>query len=119
MGKNVATTPGKVIFQNDLIQLIQYDPQTKDQYKKPLLIVPPWINKYYILDLRDKNSMVGGHRPGPHHLHHELVNPDERWRNKSFEDYVLDGSMAAINAVEQATGEKEINLPPIAWAARC
>ena len=111
MGKNVATTPGKVIFQNDLIQLIQYDPQTKDQYKKPLLIVPPWINKYYILDLRDKNSMVKWATDQGHTTFiMSWVNPDERLSHKSFEDYVLDGSMAAINAVEQATGEKEINL---------
>ena len=111
MGKNVATTPGKVIFQNDLIQLIQYDPATKDQYKKPLLIVPPWINKYYILDLRDKNSMVKWATDQGHTTFiMSWVNPDERLSHKSFEDYVLDGSMAAINAVEQATGEKEINL---------
>ena len=111
MGKNVATTPGKVVFQNDLIQLIQYDPQTKDQYKKPLLIVPPWINKYYILDLRDKNSMVKWATDQGHTTFiMSWVNPDERLSHKSFEDYVLDGSMAAINAVEQATGEKEINL---------
>ena len=111
MGKNVATTPGKVVFQNDLIQLIQYDPATKDQYKKPLLIVPPWINKYYILDLRDKNSMVKWATDQGHTTFiMSWVNPDEKLSHKSFEDYVLDGSMAAINAVEQATGEKEINL---------
>jgi polyhydroxyalkanoate synthase len=111
MGKNVATTPGKVVFQNDLIQLIQYDPATKDQYKKPLLIVPPWINKYYILDLRDKNSMVKWATDQGHTTFiMSWVNPDEKLAHKSFEDYVLDGSMAAINAVEQATGEKEINL---------
>jgi hypothetical protein len=111
MGKNVATTPGKVVFQNDLIQLIQYDPATKDQYKKPLLIVPPWINKYYILDLRDKNSMVKWATDQGHTTFvMSWVNPDEKLAHKSFEDYVLDGSMAAIDAVEQATGEKEINL---------
>ena len=111
MGKNVATTPGKVIFQNELIQLIQYDPATKDQYKKPLLIVPPWINKYYILDLRDKNSMVKWATDQGHTTFiMSWVNPDETLAHKSFEDYVLEGSMAAINAVEQATGEKEINL---------
>ena len=111
MGKNVATTPGKVVFQNDLIQLIQYDPQTKDQYKKPLLIVPPWINKYYILDLRDKNSMVKWATDQGHTTFiMSWVNPDENLSHKSFEDYVLEGSMAAIDAVEKATGEKEVNL---------
>ncbi|MFC5301924.1 PHA/PHB synthase family protein [Azospira restricta] len=111
MGKNVATTPGKVIFQNDLIQLIQYDPATKDQYKKPLLIVPPWINKYYILDLRDKNSLVKWATDQGHTTFiMSWVNPDEKLAHKSFEDYVLEGSLAAINAVEQATGEKEVNM---------
>ncbi|HEX5802114.1 MAG TPA: class I poly(R)-hydroxyalkanoic acid synthase, partial [Azospira sp.] len=111
MGKNVATTPGKVIFQNDLIQLIQYDPATKDQFKKPLLIVPPWINKYYILDLRDKNSLVKWATDQGHTTFiMSWVNPDEKLAHKSFEDYVLEGSLAAINAVEQATGEKEINM---------
>ena len=111
MGKNVATTPGKVVFQNELIQLIQYDPATKDQYKKPLLIVPPWINKYYILDLRDKNSMVKWATDQGHTTFiMSWVNPDESLAHKSFEDYVLEGSLAAINAVEQATGEKELNV---------
>ena len=111
LGKNVGTTPGKVVFQNDLIQLIQYDPATPDQYKKPLLIVPPWINKYYILDLREKNSMVKWATDQGHTTFiMSWVNPDERLAHKGFEDYLLEGSMAAIDAVEQATGEKEINL---------
>ena len=58
LGKNVATTPGKVIFQNDLMQLLQFSPSTGEQCKRPLLIFPPWINKYYILDLREKNSFI-------------------------------------------------------------
>jgi polyhydroxyalkanoate synthase len=111
LGKNVATTPGKVVFQNDLIQLIQYNPSTPEQYKKPLLIVPPWINKYYILDLREKNSMVKwATDQGYTTFIMSWVNPDEKLAHKSFEDYLLEGSMAAIDAVEQATGEKEINL---------
>ena len=65
LGVNIATTPGKVVFQNDLMQLIQYEPTTKKVCKRPLLIIPPWINKYYILDLREKNSFIKlGGRPG-------------------------------------------------------
>jgi polyhydroxyalkanoate synthase len=110
MGKNVATTPGKVVFQNDLIQLIQYEPTTKEQFKKPLVIVPPWINKYYILDLREKNSLVKWATDQGHTTFIiSWVNPDETLAHKSFEDYMLEGSLAAINAVEQITGEKEIN----------
>ena len=68
LGKNVATTPGKVVFQNELMQLIQYEPTHAARcYKRPLVIIPPWINKYYILDLREKNSFIKlGARPGPH-----------------------------------------------------
>ena len=110
LGKNVATTPGKVVFQNDMFQLIQYDPSTPQQFKKPLLIVPPWINKYYILDLRDKNSYVKWATDQGHTTFiMSWVNPDERHAKKNFEDYLLEGTMAAIDAVEQATGESRIN----------
>ena len=111
MGKNVATTKGKVVFQNDLIQLIQYDPTTKDQFKRPFLIVPPWINKFYILDLREKNSMVKWATDQGHTTFiMSWINPDERHAQKSFEDYLLEGSLAAIDAVEKITGEKEVNM---------
>ncbi len=111
LGKNIATTPGKVIYQNDLIQLIQYEPTTKTQKKRPLLILPPWINKYYILDLREKNSFVKwATDQGYTTFIISWVNPDERLANKRFEDYLREGSLAAMDAVEKATGEKEINL---------
>jgi polyhydroxyalkanoate synthase len=110
MGKNVATTKGKVVFQNDLIQLIQYDPTTKEQFKRPLLIVPPWINKYYILDLREKNSMVKWATDQGHTTFIiSWINPDERHAQMSFEDYLREGSLAAVDAIEKITGEKEIN----------
>ena len=110
MGKNVATTAGKVVFQNELFQLVQYNPTTPDQNKKPFLIVPPWINKYYILDLREKNSMVKWATDQGHTTFiMSWINPDERHAQKSFEDYMLEGSLAAIDAVEKITGEKEIN----------
>ncbi len=111
LGKNVATTPGKVIFQNELMQLIQYSPTTEQQAKRPLLIVPPWINKYYILDLRDKNSLVKWATDQGHTTFIiSWVNPDERLAHKSFENYVTEGLLTAIEAVCLATGEKEVNL---------
>lgn len=111
MGKNVATTPGKVIFQNDLFQLIQYDPKTPDQFKKPLLIVPPWINKYYILDLREKNSLVNwATNQGHTTFIMSWVNPDEKLAEKSFEHYLLEGSVEALSQVCKQTGEDSVNM---------
>ncbi|WP_153114568.1 PHA/PHB synthase family protein [Rhodocyclus tenuis] len=109
-GRNVATTPGKVVFQNDLIQLIQYTPTTPDQYKRPLLIVPPWINKYYILDLRDKNSLVKWATDQGHTVFiMSWVNPDEKLAHKTFEDYLQEGTLAALDTVCAITGAKEVN----------
>ena len=111
MGKNVATTPGKVVFQNELFQLIQYDPATPDQYKRPFLIVPPWINKYYILDLREKNSMVKwATDQGRTTFIMSWINPDEKLAEKSFEDYLLSGSMEAISQVCAQTGEDSVDM---------
>ena len=81
----------------------RYDPSTPQQFKKPLLIVPPWINKFYILDLRDKNSFVKWTTDQGHTTFIiSWVNPDERHANKNFENYLLEGTMLAIDAVEQA-----------------
>src|SRR5574343_599234 len=111
MGKNVATTPGKVVYQNELFQLIQYTPTTTDQYKKPFLIVPPWINKYYILDLRDKNSLVKWATDQGHTTFIiSWVNPDEKMAQTSFEDYMLKGTIEAISQVCNQTGEDSVNL---------
>jgi polyhydroxyalkanoate synthase len=111
IGKNIAVTPGKVVFQNDLIQLIQYTPTTEKVYKRPLLIVPPWINKYYILDLRPDNSFVRwAVAQGQTVFMISWVNPDEHLARKSFEDYLNDGLLAALEAVEQATGEPKVNI---------
>ncbi|MBM3549058.1 MAG: class I poly(R)-hydroxyalkanoic acid synthase [Alphaproteobacteria bacterium] len=110
VGKNIATTPGKVVFQNDLMQLIQYSPTTEKVMKRPLLLVPPWINKFYILDLRDKNSFIRwAVSQGITVFVVSWVNPDETLAQKTFEDYMFEGPLAAIDAIEKATGEKEIN----------
>jgi len=111
MGENVATTPGKVVYQNDLMQLIQYQPATKEVYKTPLLIVPPWINKYYILDLRQKNSFIKwAVDQGITVFVVSWVNPGKELANKGFEDYMLEGPLAAQDAVEKATGERDVNM---------
>jgi polyhydroxyalkanoate synthase len=110
LGKNIATTPGKVIFQNDLIQLIQYLPATDKTFKDPLLVIPPWINKYYIMDLRPDNSIIKYWVDQGHSVFIvSWINPDESHADKSFEDYMFEGAYAACDAVEQATGEKRIN----------
>ncbi|HYC47642.1 MAG TPA: class I poly(R)-hydroxyalkanoic acid synthase [Burkholderiales bacterium] len=111
LGENIAVTPGKVVFQSDLIQLIQYSPTTEKVYRRPLVIVPPWINKYYILDLRPDNSFVKWAVGEGHTVFIvSWVNPDERFAAKTFEDYLNEGTLAAIDAVERATGEREMNL---------
>jgi polyhydroxyalkanoate synthase len=110
LGVNIATTPGKVVFQNDLMQLLQYEPTTKKVFERPLLIVPPWINKYYILDLREKNSMVKwATDQGMTVFVMSWVNPDSKLAQKNFEDYLLEGPVAALDAVEKATGERQVN----------
>jgi polyhydroxyalkanoate synthase len=111
VGVNVATSPGKVVFQNDLMQLIQYEPSTAKVLKRPLLIVPPWINKYYILDLREKNSFIRWAVSQGHTVFViSWVNPDAKFAAKSFEDYMTEGPLAALSAIEQATGERQVNV---------
>ena len=111
VGENIATTPGKVVFQNDLMQIIQYAPTTETVYEKPLLIIPPWINKYYILDLRPKNSFVRWAVEQGHTVFMvSWVNPDAKLAAKSFEDYMKDGALAAFDVVEKATGQKQLNV---------
>ena len=111
LGRDIAVTPGKVVFQTDLMQLIQYEPTTEKVHRRPLLIIPPWINKYYILDLREKNSLVKwAADQGFTVFIVSWVNPDEKLAAKSFEDYMIEGPLAALTAMEQATGEREANL---------
>jgi len=111
LGKNVATTPGKVVFQTDLMQLIQFQPTTPDAYRIPLVIVPPWINKYYILDLREKNSFIKWALDQGHTVFVvSWVNPDARLAQMGFEDYMKQGPLAALDAVEKATGERQVNF---------
>jgi poly[(R)-3-hydroxyalkanoate] polymerase subunit PhaC len=108
VGGNLALSPGKVIYQNDLMQLLQYAPSTEQVYRRPLLIIPPWINKYYILDLRPKNSFIKyAVDQGFTVFVISWVNPDERHADKTFEDYMAEGPLAALDAIEQATGERE------------
>ncbi|MSO81459.1 MAG: class I poly(R)-hydroxyalkanoic acid synthase [Alphaproteobacteria bacterium] len=111
VGRNVATTPGKVVLQTDLMQLIQYSQTTEQVQQTPVLIVPPWINKYYILDLQPKNSFIKWCTDqGLTTFVVSWVNPDERLAEKGFSDYLLEGTYAALKGVEQATGERTVNM---------
>jgi len=110
LGENVAVTPGKVVFENDLMQLLQYAPATETVRRRPLLIVPPWINKYYILDLRPKNSFIQWAVDQGHTVFViSWMNPDERLAGKTMTDYLLEGPVAALEAVGKATGESSVN----------
>ena len=100
VGRDLATTPGKVVYQNDLMQLIQYEPLTETQRKRPLLFVPAWINKYYILDMRPKNSLVRYMLERGHSVFViSWVNPTKEHAEKSFEDYMRLGPLAALDAI--------------------
>jgi polyhydroxyalkanoate synthase len=110
VGRNVATMPGKVVYQNELMQLVQFSPLTETVFRRPLLIVPPWINKYYILDLREKNSFIRWATQQGHTVFViSWVNPDARLAHKKFEDYMFEGTLAALDAVGEATGSREVN----------
>ncbi|WP_136252981.1 class I poly(R)-hydroxyalkanoic acid synthase [Onishia niordana] len=111
VGENVAVTPGSVVFENELMQLIQYAPTTEKTFKTPLLIVPPWINKYYILDLRQDNSLVRWLVDQGHTVF--LIswrNPGTEQRDLTWADYMQLGPIEAMSAIEQACGEKSVNL---------
>ncbi len=110
LGENIGVSPGKVVYQNALMQLIQYTPSTDVVLKRPLLIAPPWINKFYILDLRPKNSFVRWAVSQGHTVFMiSWVNPDEHLAEMGFDDYMKLGYLAALDAIEQATGEREVN----------
>src|ERR1700733_11707463 len=109
LGVNMAATPGKVVFRNALMELIQYEPSTPDVYKRPLLIVPPWINKFYILDLNPEKSFIRwAVAQGLTVFVISWVNPDERHADKDFDSYMREGILTAVDCIEQATGEREL-----------
>ena len=110
VGENVATAPGKVVFQNELIQLLQFLPSTETVYEIPLLIFPPWINKYYILDLRPENSMIRWlTSQGITVFVTSWVNPDATLATRTFEDYLKEGIYAATDAVMRQAGVDRVN----------
>lgn len=111
LGENIATSPGKVVYENDLMQLIQYQPTTETVHGRPLLIVPPWINKFYILDLKPKNSFIKWAVDQGHTVFViSWVNPGKELAAKDFTDYMLDGPLAALDAIKAATGEETVNI---------
>ncbi len=109
LGVNLATTPGKVVFRNDLIELLQYAPTTPEVFKRPLLIVPPWINKFYILDLNpDKSFIRWAVSQGLTVFCVSWVNPDARHAEKDFYAYMREGVFAALEQIEKITGERQV-----------
>ncbi len=110
IGRNLALTPGKVVFENELMQLIQYTPATDTVLRIPVLLVPPWINKFYVLDLTpDKSFIKWMVDQGLTVFVVSWVNPDAHLASKSFEDYMREGVIAALDAVETATGELRVH----------
>ena len=110
VGENLATTPGKVVFRNRLFELIQYSPATEKVHQTPLVIFPPWINKFYILDLKEKNSLVRWIvEQGFTLFIVSWKNPDASYADVSLDDYIEDGFMEAIAQVKDITGTKKVN----------
>src|SRR6202030_4127066 len=110
VGKNLAISPGKVVYENDLFQLIQYTPTTKTVFAIPLLIVPPWINKFYVLDLTPEKSVIKWMvDQGLTVFVISWVNPDGRLAEKSFEDYMREGPLEALDVIAEVTGEDKVH----------
>ncbi len=110
-GRNLAITPGKVVYRNELIELIQYEPQTEQVYERPILFIPPWINKYYILDMQPKNSLIRYMvEQGFTVFVISWKNPDASMENIAFEDYMTLGPLAASDVVREITGSETINV---------
>ena len=110
LGKNVATSPGKVVYRNRMFELLQYEPSSKTVNTIPMLIVPPWINKYYVLDLQPRNSLIKWLVDKGHTVFViSWVNPDESYQDVRFDHYVTDGLVSAVDAVVAATGEESVN----------
>ena len=110
LGRNLALSKGKVVFQNDLMQLIQYEAATQQVKKTPILIIPAWINKFYIMDLSEENSFVRWLTQQGHTVFIvSWVNPDSTLARKTFENYMFEGPLAAIDAITQITGEKQVS----------
>ena len=111
LGKNIAVTEGRVVYQNDLMQLIQYAPKTDKVFETPLLIIPPWINKYYILDLKPENSFIAWAVEQGHTVFAiSWVNPGPKLSKKRFEDYMKEGVLDALDQVEKVTDQKKANV---------
>ncbi len=110
LGQDLAYTPGGVVFENEVFQLLQYEAAGSETYKTPLLIVPPFINKYYILDLREQNSLVNWLREQGHTVFlMSWRNPGEAQANIAFEDLILSGTTEAVRVIEEITGERDVN----------
>ena len=111
IGRNIATTPGKVVFRNKMMELIQYEPTTETVHATPLIIFPPWINKFYILDLKAQNSMVKWLTDQGYTLFIvSWINPDATYRDVGMEDYITDGYLTAFEEVKAITDQKQVNV---------
>ncbi|WP_298907319.1 class I poly(R)-hydroxyalkanoic acid synthase [uncultured Aliiroseovarius sp.] len=111
VGGNIATTPGEVVYRNRMIELIQYTPTTEKVYARPLIIFPPWINKFYIMDLKEQNSLIKWIVDQGYTLFVvSWVNPDATYSDVGLGDYVEDGYMAAIREVKAITGQQKVNV---------
>ena len=110
VGRNLATSPGKIVGRSDVAEIIQYEPATATVLKRPLLICPPWINKFYILDLNPEKSFIRWAVEQGHTVFVvSWVNPDERHGAKNWEAYIREGLQYALDTIEKTTGEREVN----------
>ena len=110
LGENIATTPGHVVYRNRMMELIQYEPTTEKVHETPLIIFPPWINKFYIMDLKEKNSLIKWVVDQGYTLFVvSWINPDHSYADTGMDDYVQDGFLRAISEVKAITGQKQVN----------